>query len=235
MRTDSLATQLNPAQRQAVMADSGPLLVLAGAGTGKTRVVTYRIAGLIARGTPPDRILAVTFTNKAAGEMQQRVARAARQTADETARRSPRSTRSVCGSCAARSGIWAIPHRFAIYDRGDQESLARACCARSGCRRRAAAGRSACTSIGRWKTPMRPARRRPHRSPRPTRSTWPRPPTAATSRHSKRPAPSISTICCSAPRSCFDESAEVPPRRGGRSTTCWSTSTRTPTAASTGS
>ncbi len=73
MSLDKIFANLNPPQREAVETIEGPLLILAGAGSGKTRVVTRRIANIMACGARPWEVLAITFTNKAAGEMKRRV------------------------------------------------------------------------------------------------------------------------------------------------------------------
>ena len=116
---------LNPAQMEAVHAAPGPLLVLAGAGTGKTRVVIARIAHLVWRGAKPSRILAVTFTNKAAREM---VTRAVKGLKKGSAEKPEISTiHSLCVRILRRhAGRLGYPDRFAIVDRGEQEQAARA-------------------------------------------------------------------------------------------------------------
>ena len=116
--------ELNAPQRDAVMTLSGPLLVLAGAGTGKTRVITYRMAELIRHGIAPDRILSVTFTNKAAREMQERT----QALLGKRLKQKPMIStfHSLCVKILRQEITHlGFPQNFVIYDRGDQESAAR--------------------------------------------------------------------------------------------------------------
>lgn len=117
----SLLDHLNPQQREAVLATDGPVLVLAGAGSGKTRVITYRIAHLISTGVPASAILSVTFTNKAAGEMKERVA-ALLQSSEHAASEPWVSTfHSLCARLLRREAPrLGLRRDFAIYDDDDQ-------------------------------------------------------------------------------------------------------------------
>jgi DNA helicase II / ATP-dependent DNA helicase PcrA len=117
---------LNPAQREAVLHTEGPLLVIAGAGSGKTRVLTHRVAHLItAVGVKPNEILAITFTNKAAGEMRERL----------TAMLGPTARaiwiltfHAACGRMLrAEAERLGYRSNFTIYDSQDQVRLVKQC------------------------------------------------------------------------------------------------------------
>ena len=112
--------KLNPPQREAASHGSGPLLVLAGAGSGKTRVITFRIAHLLAQGIPAQAICAVTFTNKAAEEMRERIA--ALLGDRKLARELTIGTFHALGLHILKTERKALglPRGFAIYDQSDQ-------------------------------------------------------------------------------------------------------------------
>ncbi|MCC7229723.1 MAG: UvrD-helicase domain-containing protein, partial [Fimbriimonadaceae bacterium] len=114
---------LNPEQREAVDWPGGPLLIFAGAGSGKTRVITHRIARLIQAGIAPARILAVTFTNKAAREMKERIAILV---GDRASSMWIGTFHSLCARMLRIDGkAIGIDPNFVIYDDGDQVSLIR--------------------------------------------------------------------------------------------------------------
>ncbi|KIG18083.1 ATP-dependent DNA helicase UvrD/PcrA [Enhygromyxa salina] len=115
---------LNPAQREAVLHTQGPLLVLAGAGSGKTRVITHRIAHLLEQGVEPGQIVALSFTNKAADEMRERIAKMVGK---------KRAGELVLGTFHSL-GAWMmredpkgfdVPKRFQILDQGDVYGVVR--------------------------------------------------------------------------------------------------------------
>lgn len=117
----ALLDGLNPQQREAVTAINGPVLVLAGAGTGKTRVITYRVAHLIEQGIPGRNILAVTFTNKAADQMRRRIADLVRAGGRDASDIWICTFHSFCARLLRREAPNAgLSRSFTIYDDDDQ-------------------------------------------------------------------------------------------------------------------
>ncbi|MEO1059341.1 MAG: UvrD-helicase domain-containing protein, partial [Actinomycetota bacterium] len=112
---------LNPDQLDAVVHEGGPLLVVAGAGSGKTRVLTHRIANLVHEGVPPSKILAITFTNKAAAEMRERLV----ELVGPAVRAMWVSTfHSACVRILRANGeLLGYPRQFSIYDAADANRL----------------------------------------------------------------------------------------------------------------
>ena len=125
---DKILEGLNPEQQEAVETLEGPVLILAGAGSGKTKTLTHRIANLIAHGTNPSNILAVTFTNKAAREMRQRLWRLLDMGDWENPPRDFMPYMGTFHGIAVRvlrqdGMVLSIPPDFVIYDVDDQVSL----------------------------------------------------------------------------------------------------------------
>jgi DNA helicase-2/ATP-dependent DNA helicase PcrA len=111
-----LLADLTPSQRQAVTHVEGPLLVLAGAGSGKTRVITRRVAHLMRQGVPGQHILAITFTNKAAGEMRQRIAALAPESGVWVG-----TFHSLCARLLRTyAPLVGLDRAFTIYDQADR-------------------------------------------------------------------------------------------------------------------
>ena len=126
----SFLDQLNEAQREAVTCTEGASLIVAGAGSGKTRVLTYRIAYLLQQGVPASRIMALTFTNKAAREMKERI----QKLVGEEARYLMMGTfHSVCVRLIRPyAELLGFTRDFSIYDTPDQKSVIKGICKERG-------------------------------------------------------------------------------------------------------
>ncbi|MFA6913563.1 MAG: UvrD-helicase domain-containing protein, partial [Endomicrobiia bacterium] len=116
---------LNSSQKEAVLHTEGPLIIFAGAGTGKTRVITCRIAYLLEQGVKPYNILAVTFTNKAAGEMRKRVNEITSNAGSEVRVSTFHSFCMYLLSCEAKN--FGLDSNFLIYDMSEQVNVIKEC------------------------------------------------------------------------------------------------------------
>ena len=118
--------QLNESQREAVTCTEGASLIVAGAGSGKTRVLTYRIAYLLRQGVPAGRIMALTFTNKAAREMKERIVKLV--SASDARYLCMGTFHSVCTRLIRpHAEVLGFTRDFSIYDTPDMKSVLKAC------------------------------------------------------------------------------------------------------------
>ncbi len=148
---------LNPEQAGAVAAIEGPVLVLAGAGTGKTRVITYRIAAMLAKGIPGENILGLTFTNKAAREMRERLA--ALVGADRAKAVTLGTFHAFCVKLLRREiGKLGYLPNFTIADESDQQGLLKQAAAAQGLNREGFPLDQAAAMISNWKNKLLTAR-----------------------------------------------------------------------------
>ena len=153
MTPEEILKSLNPEQRRAASTIEGPVLVLAGAGTGKTRVITHRIAYMLASGIAPEHILGMTFTNKAAAEMKERLALLA---GEEAAQKVTLGTFHAFASRMLRKEIAPLGYlaNVTIADDSDQKSLIKQAAAACGFTRDNAPVPQAATYISRCKNRM---------------------------------------------------------------------------------
>src|ERR1700754_2364995 len=127
--SEQLLEGLTEPQRQAVVHVDGPLLIVAGAGSGKTRVITRRVAHLISLGIPAPSILAITFTNKAAGEMKERVSKILERPLYDFGRLDQRwaticTFHSLCLRILRHyAPLVGLASNFSIFDSADQTKL----------------------------------------------------------------------------------------------------------------
>ncbi|MBO7329493.1 MAG: UvrD-helicase domain-containing protein [Lentisphaeria bacterium] len=150
MTVEEILSQLNSEQRAAAARHTGPVLVLAGAGTGKTRVITFRIAGMLASGIAPESILGLTFTNKAAREMRERLAQLA---GEEVAKRVTLGTfHSFCIKIL-RKHIFRLGFQtgFTVADESDQQGIFKQALGERGCAYDGFPAAKVFSMIGSWK------------------------------------------------------------------------------------